>query len=320
MRMPTTVALLLASILALTGQHAFAGSPNTVAIAVDTSSLAPKMADVVQDGAVTHILTGLGQVMSTLAATDITLTPVSDPIELEQVLECESIECLQDLAETAKVDLVVQVRVRVRQGVKKTSRHSKPDYLVSMIVVRSVPRREAWSEKTDCKGCEPSEIKHTASLLASTIAERIKLIKSPPAPVAESEPTPVPSTMVTPTPPPALERSPLPAAPRPELTTEPTRYVPRYLSLTAIAGGVLLLGSGIYLVHINGQGTCDLSAPQNLCARRYKTEAAGIGLMAGGGVAALAGLVGLIALSPSTGAAHMALNISGSSISLSGGF
>jgi hypothetical protein len=313
MRMPMTVALFLA----MASQQAIAGTPSTVAISVDTSALAPKMAVEVQDGAATHVLSGLGQVMSTLAGTDITLTPVSDPIALEQDLECESIECLQALAETAKVDLVVQVRVRLRQSVKKPSRRAKPDYLVSMIVVRSVPGREAWSEKTDCNGCGPSEIKHTASLLASTIAERIKFIKTPAAPVAEAEPAPVPVTVAPPTPPPpALERRPLPAAPTPE----PQWYIPTYLSLTAIAGGVLLIGSGIYLVHINGQGTCDLAAPKDLCARRYKTETAGIGLMAGGGLATLAGVVGLIAFSPHAGSSHMALNITGSSLVLSGGF
>ncbi len=320
MRMPTTAALLFALVLALASQLAFAGNPSTVAVAIDTSGLAPKLADVVQDGAVTHVLTGLSQVISTLAATDITLTPITDPIEVEQVLECESIECLQDLAETAKIDLVVQVRVRVRQSARRPARRSKPDYLISMIVVRSVPRREAWSEKTDCKGCDPSEIKHTASLLASTIAERIKFIKTPPAPVAAAEPTP--PTILTPPapPPPALERRASLAEPAPAPGPEPSWYVPRYLSLTAIAGGVVLIGSGIYLVHLDGEGTCDLAAPKDLCARRYKTAAAGIGLVAGGGLATLAGLVGLIAFSPGSGGSHVALNITASSLSLSGGF
>ncbi|HEX7501589.1 MAG TPA: hypothetical protein VF524_15005, partial [Polyangia bacterium] len=225
-----------------------------------------------------------------------------------------SIECLQDLAQSAKVDLVVQVRVRARPAAKKATKRLKSDYLVSMIVARSTPERDAWVEKTDCSACEGSEIKHTASLLASTIAERIKIRKTPPTPLAEAAPAPVPDTMPPPAPQPALAVKPPLAAPAPEW------YVPTYLSLTALAGGVALIGSGIYLIHINGRGTCDLTAPKDLCARRYETETAGIGMVAGGGVAAIAGLVGLIAFSPSAGPSHMALNITASSISLSGGF
>jgi hypothetical protein len=65
--------------------------------------------------------------------------------------------------------------VRVRQGAKKASKRSKSDFLVSMIVARSQPDRDAWVEKTDCQACEAGEIKHTASLLAFTIGERIKV-------------------------------------------------------------------------------------------------------------------------------------------------
>jgi len=313
MRIPTIVVLLLA----FAGQRAFAGTPSTVAIAVDTNSLAPKIAVEVQDGAVTHVLTGLGQVLSTLLATDITLTPVSESKTLDQVLECESIECLQDLAQSAKVDLVVQVRVRAKQTAKRVSKRVKADYFVSMIVARSFPDRDAWVEKTDCQACEASEIKHTASLLASTIAERIKVKKTPPAPVVEAAPIVAPVAVAPPAPPPPAPEVKSPSA---APSHAPEWYVPTYLSLTELAGGVLLIGSGIYLIHINGQGTCDRAAPKDLCARRYKTETVGIGLAAGGGLAALAGLVGLIAFSPSDGPSHMALNITGSSISLSGGF
>jgi hypothetical protein len=303
--------------LALASQPAFAGVPNTVAIAVDTSSLVPKIADEVQDGIVTHILAGFGEVMSALAATDIALTPVSEAKTLERVLECEGIECLQDLAQTAKVDLVVQVRVRVKQATKqatkKASKRSKTDYFISMVVARSAPDRDAWSEKADCQACAAGEIKHTASLLASTIAERIKVKTTPTTPMpAVVAPAPAPVTVAPP--PLAPQNKPAPS--------DPDRgwYVPRYLSVAALAGGALLLGSGIYLMHINGQGTCNLSAPKDLCARRYKTGDLGIGLVAGGGVAALAGIVGLVAFSPGAGAGHVALNIGASSISVSGAF
>ena len=92
-----------------------------------------------------------------------------------------------------------------------------------------------------------------------------------------------------------------------------------YLSLAALAGGAALIGTGIYLVHIDGKGTCGLSEPQELCARRYKTRTTGIGMMAGGGLAALAGVVGLVVTSSSSDA-RVALAFTGSSITVPGGF
>jgi hypothetical protein len=285
--------------------------PNTVAIAVDTSNLGPKVAAEVQDGIATHVVAGLTQVLSTLAATDISLVPVTESKTLEQVLDCEGIECLQELAQSAKVDLVVQVRVRVKPTAKKSPGRSKGDYLVSMVVARAEPARDAWVEKTDCRACEIGEVKHTASLLASMIAERIKVKRVVPAPMPEESPAPAP--IAPPVPPPALEEH--PAASAPEHAT-----VPRWLSLSALGGGAVLVGSGIYLIHIHGQGTCNLAAPKALCARRYDTQSLGIGLVAGGGLAVLAGLVGWIAFPPRTGAMPVALNLTASSISLSGDF
>jgi hypothetical protein len=307
--------LFTASVLvAFASQHAFAETPSTVAIAVDTNSLGPKLAAEVQDGIVTHVLTGLTEAMSHLASTNIAMTPVPDSRTLDQILECEGIECLQNLAQSSKVDLVIQVRVSAKQT-KKAAKRAKPDYLVSMVVARAAPDRDAWSEKTVCQACEASEIRHAASLLASMIAERIKIPKTLPAPAHEAAPAPAPVTTAPPAPQPALQTNPLPAAPAPE-----GRYVPTALSVTALAGGAVLIGSGIYLIHLHGQGTCDLTAPKDLCSRRYKTQNVGIGLVAGGGLAALGGLAGLLFFSPSTGSTPLALNITGSSISVSGGF
>jgi len=300
---------LIALFLALASQRAVAGLPTTVAIAADTSGLPPKVAAEVQDGVVTHVLSGLNQVISTLWATNISLAPVSES-NLDQIVECESIECLQDLAATAQVDLVLQVRVRVKQGGKKPSRRAKPDYLVSMVGVHAEPDRDAWTEKTDCLACEGSEIKHAASLLASVIAEHIKVKRN--APVEATSPKIAAAALPDPpAPKPLLATKPIPAAPK--------SHTSMYLSLAALAGGAALIGTGIYLVHIDGKGTCGLSEPQELCARRYKTRTTGIGMMAGGGLAALAGVVGLVVTSSSSDA-RVALAFTGSSITVSGGF
>ena len=315
MQIPTAT-LAATLLLALAGQRALAGTPQTVAIAVDTNSLGAKIAAEVQDGIVPRILSGLTEVMSSLAATDITLTLVRESRTLEQVLECEGIECLQDLAESAKVDLVIQVRVQAKQVSKqaspKASKRSRQDFHLSMVVARSTPERDAWIEKTDCQACEASEIKHTASLLSSLIAERVKVKPTPSEPPHEAGPTPM--HLAPPAPSPASPVTPLPAP-------VPSKWsVPTYLSVTALAGGLLLIGSGLYLIHINGQGTCDLTAPQYVCPRKYQTQNWGIGLFAGGQLAALGGLAGLFFFSPSVGTTHMALNVTGSSIAVSGAF
>ena len=314
MRIPLAATLLLA----LAGQPAFAGIPNTVAIAVDTSSLGSKAAAEVQDGIAARIVSGLSEVMSALAGTDITLTPVSEPITQEGILACEGDVCLQDLARIAKVDLVIRVRVNPKQPTqkasKKASKRSKQDLLISMVVARSAPNRDAWTESTDCQACAASEIKHTASLLASTIAEHIKVKATTPEPVPEPAPAAMPVVSVAPVPLPREDVRQTPDAPSTAWS------VPRSVSLTVLAGGILLAGSGLYLIHLDGEGTCDLAAPKTLCARRYKTQKLGIGMLAGGGVAALGGLAGLLFFAPSAKSTHVALTITGSSISVSGEF
>ena len=87
-----------------------------------------------------------------------------------------------------------------------------------------------------------------------------------------------------------------------------------------MAGGAALLGAGLYLINIDGRGSCDLSGPSELCARRYKTQTPGIALAAGGGALALGGLVGLLFFSPGRGSTRVAFNLSASSLVLSGGF
>jgi hypothetical protein len=184
-----------------------------------------------------------------------------------------------------------------------------------MVVARAAPDRDAWSETTDCQACAASEIKHTASLLASTIAEHIKVKATPPEPAHEPvPPRPTPVAPASPAPPPGVDVRQATAE------TSPGWYIPRALSLTALASGIVLIGTGLYLIGINGEGTCDLAASKQLCPRRYKTQTLGIGLQTGGGVAALGGAAGLLFFSPSARFTHVALNITGSSIAVSGEF
>jgi hypothetical protein len=302
MRIAPTAALLLA----LSGHRAFAGAPSTVAVSVDTSALNSKIAGEVQDGIVTAVLSGLSEVFSNLVRTKVDLSPVSDAKIVTQVHDCGGIECLENLAQSAKLDLVVQINLQA----KKSSKKAKPDYAISMIVARDAPARDAWREKTVCQGCNAAEIKHMASLLASTIAERVN-VDEPPA-KARPLPSPAPAP-VRPAPQPAPLVVNLPS-PEPK----PAWSVPRHLSIAALAGGGVLIGTGIYLLHLNGEGTCSLASGQRECSRLYSTGALGTGVLVGGSLAALGGLTGLLFFSPSTGSTQ--LGLSGSSISVRGAF
>jgi hypothetical protein len=155
-------------------------------------------------------------------------------------------------------------------------------------------------------------------LLASTIAERItfdalpaKAAPPPALPKASAQPEPMPVTIVNPPLPVTIVNPPLPA-PTPEW------HVPRPLSIAALAGGVVLIGTGIYLLHIDGQGTCNLASGQSQCPQVHATGALGTGMIVGGSLAALGGLTGLIFFGPSM--ANTQVGFSGSSISVRGVF
>lgn len=158
MRLPAALLFLVAS------HPVMVGAPNTVAIAVDTTSLDQKLAAEVRDGIAAEVLDGL-------RVAEIDFIPSEETKIVARVVDCAGIECLRNIAKSANLDWVVQVRVQAKGATKK----GKTDYVVSMMVVRDTPNRGAWHEEADCPGCESSEIKHMASLIAGEIAGRIKV-------------------------------------------------------------------------------------------------------------------------------------------------
>jgi hypothetical protein len=297
-----------------------AGTRGTVAVAVDTGSLPPPMANDVQEGVVAHIISGLSQVLLARSATEVELTPVTDAATLDRVLACESTPCLRDLARSAGLALVVQMRVRPAPGAKQAARRARSDCRIALVAVQPSPDHEERTEETECRGCGSAEIKHAASLLASLIAEHITI---PPAPRPDSGDEAERAPLTVPPAPPLPAPSPQPI-PAPALVVPPAAHpsppVSPYLSMAAVAGGALLVGTGLYLLHLDGEGSCDLSGPSELCPRRYKTRVPGIALVAGGGAAALSGLVGLLFLSRGRASTRVAFNLSATSLVLSGGF
>ena len=304
MRTITTAIL----ILLLAGHAAQAGVPQTVAIGVDTSNLSPKIAAEIQDSIATHVLHGLGEVLSNVARTRIEFIPIPDAKVEGQIRDCDGETCLQNIAQSATVDQVVRVKVQAKKAAKK----GQSDYVVSLIVARAYPEREGWRDQSDCKNCGIAEIKHMASLVAGSIAEKIKIdAPLPPAPVP-----PPPLVAVAPAvPPPATILGPPSPAPREEQWS-----VPRYLSATVFAGGAALVVTGIYLLHIDGQGRCDVTPPQRQCSQIHGTNNLGTGFIVGGGIAAAAGVVGFMFFGPTTVSSHVAVGFTASSILVRGAF
>jgi len=296
MRTATLSALLFLSL----GQRALAAT-NAAAIAVEVSLPGEKNPVELRNAFAARVLAGLESFRMNLA-------PVTDPAVIDRALGCEGALCLQDLARLADLALVVQLRVQAR----KTGKKGKLDYALWMLVARNAPERNAWREKGECSACDVFDAKQQVFLLAGTIGERIQ---------ADSPKTGQAST----TPRPRFPSATGPGGATTELVAPttaqpPERYVPRYLSVAALASGAVAAGVGIYLIHLNGQGTCDLAGSRELCPRRYKTQGLGIGLLTVGGLAMLGGLGGLVLLPPGPGDHDVALTFDGSSVSLEGAF
>jgi hypothetical protein len=303
-----TTAIMLVLLASLPAR---AGVPEIVAVGVDTGNITGKVATEIQDGITGHILNGLSEVLSNIVRAKVQLIPVTDPNIIGKIRNCDSTTCLQELAQSTSVaDLVVRVKVQAKKSPKK----GKPDYVISVGAARALPDADTWFEKSECNDCGSPEIKHMASLLAGAIAEQMKIRVSPPK--ATPAPAPLPPVVVEkPTPPPALlVKSPPPAPKNDEW------YVPHYLSVPVLVGGVALIGTGLYLRHLDGQSRCDLTPPQKQCSEIRESKGVGTGLIVGGGIAAAAGFVGLVFFGPPTASSRVAVGFTSSSILVRGAF
>jgi hypothetical protein len=331
-------------LILLLGSNALAGAPNTVAIAVDATIPGGKKVAELQNAVASRVLAGF-------ESFKLKLTAISDPKILAQVRDCKDATCLQEIAKTAELGLVVHLGMKAKKPAKgkKTHQDSDFDYAISLLVARDVPDRKHWQEKTECSDCSTAEAKQAVFLLSATLGERISAEASPSKdepvslltpskgepdplpPPSEAEPEPPPEFTSEPdplTPPPAIvappARSPgaivAPPPPEPKIETKPEWYKSKKVAIAAMAGGVVLMGTGIYLLKLDGEGTCDLVAPTQRCPDRYKTANLGAGFLIGGGLAAMAGLASYYFFSFRTHATQTTVGFTGSSISVQGTF
>jgi hypothetical protein len=129
--------------------------------------------------------------------------------------------------------------------------------------------------------------KHLAFLIGAQLAAEVsKVPASPPAPSPPEGPALAAQS-------PAEQPVTAPAA---DLRTpvEPTRSsvtVPRYVPWVALGAGAVTFASGLYLLSINDDPSCDLMGAQRRCPERYATKTPGSILAVGGGLLAVPGFV-----------------------------
>jgi hypothetical protein len=302
MRIPHAIAFLILG----ASRPAFAQGPKGSVVAVDVYGPSESANADLRD-------TAASRVFDALAAAKRTVTPVSDAKLAAEILDCVDDPCLQDLAKSADLALVVQVRIQA----KKTAKKGKLDYSISVLVARDVPDRNSWREKGNCPECDATEAKQQVFLIVGTIGDRIQG-ESQKAKQAQVVSGPV-SPPIYAVPPPAV--APPVLVNPPQVRKEPAGwYVPRYLSISALGGGAALIVTGIVLRKIDGGGTCTLPANKKECSRVYSTGGLGTGLIWGGGAAVLGGLAGLLFLGPSPEDSHVTVGFSGSSLLVGGSF
>jgi hypothetical protein len=302
MRIATTAILLLS----LASHRALA--QGSVVIAVDSTVPGDKNPAAFRSAVASRALAGF-------ESFSLKLNALTEPKVIEMARSCEDQACLQDVAGSLDLALAVQVKVIA----KRTGKRGKLDYNISMLAARAKPDQNAWREKTECSDCDAEDAKQQVYLLAGTVAERIKgESKSPagPPPLAGVPATP-PLTAPAAAPPPTMYYLPPPVPP---LEQKPGWYVPRYVSIPVLIGGAAALGAGIYLLAVNGKGTCDLAPGKRQCQDRYATGVLGGSLTAVGAVAVIGGFVGLFFFPPGHGAANVAVGFDGTSISVAGVF
>jgi hypothetical protein len=207
---------------------------------------------------------------------------VNDAPTAARIRDCTSDDCLQNTTSTGVASLAAQVNVEARRSSKKGR-----DYTVFVVLARTTPDRQVWREKHACRSCSVDAAKHLAFLIGAQLAAEVS--KAPAPPPARS-PAEAPALVAQS---PVEQPVTVPAA---DLRTsvEPARSsftVPRYVPWVALGAGAVTLASGLYLLSIDDDPSCDLTGTQRRCPERYATKTPGGILAVGGGLLAAAGVV-----------------------------
>jgi hypothetical protein len=216
---------------------------------------------------------------------------VNDAPTAARIRECSSDDCLQNVTTTGVATIVAQVSVEVRRSTRRGR-----DYNLFVVLARTASGRQLWREKHACRNCSIDEAKHLAFLVGAQLAEEVS--KAPPVAAASRPPED-----------PVLQTPPPPATVVPEANGGISRLaehergsssfsVPRYVPWIALGASAVALASGLYMLSIDDEPSCDLGDTQRRCPERYDTKTPGGALVAVGGALALAGIASFFLREP----------------------
>ncbi len=272
---PTSAALILVAVASLGG---VARAAPTLAVGVRATGPVEKARDVqdIEEGIPKQFASGL-------ESAGYAVELVNDAPTATRIRECTSDDCLQNSTATRVASLAAQVNVEVRRSTKKGR-----DFTVFVVLARTTPDRQVWREKHACRSCTVDAAKHLAFLIGAQLAAEVSKVPMPPAapppPEAPAVAKQAPAEQPTTAPAADLRTSVGPAGPS-------SFAVPRYAPWVALGAGAAALTSGLYLLSIDGDPSCDLTGAQRRCPERYATKTPGGILAAGGGLLAAAGVV-----------------------------
>ena len=206
----------------------------------------------------------------------------------EEMLNCGGGACVARAAQALRIDRIVATDIDV----------SGKDYAIKLRLLDAVGRELAKADEP-CDICTVKEADEALARAATKIAAAARALpgETPPTPRTETPPPP-PKAEAPPPPAPKLEPPPLPKADVPPQASEPTttalmrpekRGFPwRPVAIASLAVGLVGIVSGIPLLAIDGQPTCNLPNPKQACPDVYNTVGGGAALLTIGlaGVAA----------------------------------
>ena len=154
--------------------------------------------------------------------------------------------------------------------VDETKLHGAPglaNYVIHIEYFDASSTTLTRSPEEHCQRCGETELTRRLAALAGQLAVTTSQLPAPPA-----------------TPP--ILAAPIPAAE----THQPLRSrTMTWIGVAALATGAAAVGAGSALLAINGHGTCQLAAPEEVCPKIYNTVAGGAVLVALGGAALATG-------------------------------
>lgn len=301
--------LVVAIILWLVSSAA-AAAPPTVLIGVDLTH-AP-------DAAVDYDVSLTTEVAQGFATTSgVKLARVGDRETGARLSLCESPACMVRVTKEAGTTYGARVVVETTRSARSKK---VADHRVSMTIITPGSPEQRWFERTQCDQCGIDEVSHLAYLLAVQMGERLTEYET--QRTAAAAPTAAASAPAPSVPPAAEAPAAAPvvaaAAPAPADMAPAHSWFRRPWIPWVAAGGLVALGTGIYVgVGIGKESAC-AQASYDECGKHRDLRPQGLALGAAGAIALAAAGIAQFTLPTST--QDVALSIGPNGFAIRGAF